>query len=88
MGKNVLSFKNLAELRGVVRYLLKIENIKYDFFNASSVRKKLKCGKSKEEAFNWFADKSKWNIKYNKHNDMIDAILLGISVVGNITCLS
>ena len=84
-GRNVKTMKLLARFNGVA-----VELSKRKLGNdptvvlTSSVRSFLKCGRSKEEAFNYICDRYNLDWKFTKYNDITDAICLALYLHGTL----
>lgn len=84
-GRNVKTMKLLARFNGVA---IELSKRKIDteplIVLTASVRKFLKCGRSKEEAFSYICDRYSLDWKFKKTNDITDAISLALYLHGNI----
>lgn len=81
-GPNIQTFKHLSMVRGVVILRMFKEGYDYRTISLSAVQARsiLKIGKTKEQAFADITKKHKLNnFKFNDHNDIVDAIVLGLA---------
>jgi Holliday junction resolvasome RuvABC endonuclease subunit len=84
-GRNVKTMKLLARFNGVAVELSKRKTDTEPLIVlTASVRKFLKCGKSKEEAFAYICDRYNLEWEFKKTNDITDAISLALYLHGNI----
>lgn len=79
-GRNILTFKSLAMFRGVAIKTI-YEEMGKDPVNimAAEARSTIGVGTSKEEAFNAIVKKYTLQFDFDKDNDIVDAIVLGLA---------
>jgi crossover junction endodeoxyribonuclease RuvC len=85
-GRNILTFKYLAMVRGVVLKLLFEEGFedRLSLYTALQARKIIGSGKSKEETFDFVTQKYNLNFfNFDDHNDIIDAMVLSLAETSN-----
>ncbi len=83
-GRNMTTFKSLSMFRGVAVKTI-YEEINKDPVNILAVeaRSELNLDASKDKAFKQAIKKFKlkrFNFNFNKHNDIVDAIILGLAI--------
>jgi len=79
-GRNMNTFKSLAMFRGVAIKTI-YEEMKKDpvSISASEARSTLGIGIAKEEAFAALVEKYSLDYNFEEHNDIVDAIALGLA---------